>query len=132
MRGDVIIKPDSSNIQERATNFLKKIYPLLATSDCQFQINEKNILFDREYPLTHKDKIKILKNLSGEDCIKVEPNTNSRYSSIAEVFVFIKSASIYQYGEKQNVEMYIKMYVEKRDFHDLVIVISFHKEGEFE
>ena len=41
---------------QKAQAFLIQIKPLLATNECQFMQNEKNIAFDRLYPLKHEQR----------------------------------------------------------------------------
>ena len=113
---------------EKARSFLARIRPLLATKECLFKQSEKNILFDRCYPLTHEQKVNIIKTLAAEDCVKVEPNNNPRYAE-SEVYAFIKTLMLPSYGEEEEVTLYIKMYLNEEKHYDIVIVISFHSEG---
>ena len=93
--------------------------------------SEKNISFDRCYPLTHEQKIDIIKTLVTEHCIKVEPNNNPRYAE-SEVYVFIQTLMLSIYGEEEEVTLYIKMYLNEEKHNDCVIVISFHAEGMYD
>ena len=74
---------------------------------------------------TKKD---ILRSLTADDCIGIEPNNNPRYPE-AEVYKFIKACRLYVYGEETNVTLYIKAYLREKQYYDVVIVISFHEEG---
>lgn len=74
------------------------------------------------------DKIKILKDLVPEDCVKIESNDNPRYEE-SEVYVFIKLVEILVFGETEPHKLYIKMYLREHTTFDVVIVISFHEEG---
>ncbi len=46
--------------------------------------------------------------------------------------MFLKITDIIVYGEKETVKLYIKMYIRENKNFDIVIVISFHKEGVYE
>ncbi len=116
---------------EKARLFLARIRPLIMTSQYTFKQSEKNRLFDRQYSLSDKQKADIIKALDAEDCVKIEPNNNQRYSE-SEVYVFIKTLPIVSYGEQETVSLYIKMYLNEQKSYDIVIVISFHIEGMYE
>lgn len=111
-----------------AEAFLKRIRPLLKCGECSFSRSEKNIIFDRMFPLKHQEKVDILLSLSAEDCVKIAPNDNPRYAD-SQVYVFLKSLELLSYGEKEMVRLYIKMYLNEQRNFDIVIVISFHQEG---
>lgn len=114
----------------RAAGFLKRISGVLATGEFQIQQNSKNKEFDRKFNLRDGEKKEILRSLTVDDCVAVEPNDNPRYSE-AEVFKFIKDWHLVVYGEEEEVTLYIKAYLREGKFSDLVIVISFHEEGMF-
>jgi len=83
------------------------------------------------FPLRHEEKVRIIKELLPEDCVKVEPNDNPRFEQ-TDIFVFIKSVEIMVYGEEEPHKLYIKIYLREQKNYDTVIVISFHEEGVFE
>ena len=112
----------------KAEAFIKRIKPLLSTGDFQIEKTEKNIMFDRQFSLTHQDKCEILKSLTADDCYKIEPNNNSRYQS-SEVYKFFKEIELTVFGENETTRLYLKMYVKESKAYDMVIVISFHEEG---
>ena len=91
-------------------------------------ITEKNLIFERQYPLKNDQKIDMIKELTAEDCIDISPNDNHRYGG-SEIYVFIRNFNIPAYGERENVKLYIKIYISETKTHDEVIVISFHQEG---
>ena len=113
---------------KKAECFLANIRPLLATKEFTIKQTEKNRVFDRQYNLRDAEKLEILKSLSASDCIKIEPNDNPRYSD-TEVYCFLKNKIITVFGESETLCIYIKMYIQELSNHDIVIVISFHKEG---
>ncbi len=112
----------------KVKEFLTKIKPLLASNECTFQISEKNKDFDRQFSLRDAEKINIIKSLTAEDCVKVEPNNNPRFTD-TDVYVFIKCVEIVVYGEVEPHKLYIKIYLREKKTYDTVIVISFHEEG---
>jgi len=112
----------------RVKKFLTKIKPLLASNECTFQISEKNKDFDRQFSLRDAEKINIIKSLTPEDCVKVDPNDNPRFAE-SEVYVFIKCVEIIVFGESELHKLYIKIYLSEKKTYDTVIVISFHEEG---
>lgn len=116
---------------EKADAFLKKIRGLLATNECIFKPSEKNRAFSIRFPLRHEEKVKIIKKLSGRDCIKIAPNDNPRYEK-AEVFAFCKEVELLSFGEAETVELYIKMYLNEGEKQTVVVVISFHEEGMYD
>ena len=118
----------NQNDHKRAEEFLKKVRGLLSTNDCTFMQSEKNRAFDDEIPLRDADKRELLKRLTADDCVKICPNENPRYPD-ADVFIFIKELELPVYGEPENVNLYVKMYIREGRIYDLVIVISFHREG---
>lgn len=115
----------------KAVGFLQGIKPYLATNECRFEMSAKNIEFDNYASLTHEQKVKIIKSLTACDCVKIEPNSNPRYVT-AEVYVFIRSVELTIYGEKEELELYIKMYYQAEKNQSPVIVISFHRAGVFD
>ncbi len=128
-----VIHIHSANVSElvrRAQDFLDRIKPVLSTNECTFQQNEKNKEFDRQYNLRHEEKIRLIRSLEAADCVKIDPNNNSRYAD-SEVYIFIKSYLLTVYGEEKPVRIYIKMYLAETKTYDYVIVISFHQEGMF-
>ena len=116
---------------EKAELFLKRIKPLLFTKEYTFAQRDKNIEFDRLYSLTDEQKAEIIKSLTPDDCISVEPNNNPRYPN-AEVYAFIKGQQLLSYGEVEYVRLYIKMYLDEKKHNDMVIIISFHPEGMYD
>lgn len=123
-----VAEENRTELKRKAETFLNRIRPLLKTGECTFAVREKNRQFDRLFPLKHQEKIAILLSLSKDDCVKIEPNDNSRYKA-CDVFVFLKDLELLSYGEKQKVRMYIKMYLNEQRNFDIVVVISFHSEG---
>lgn len=120
--------PLSDTDFNKVKDFLAKIKPLLAVNECHFQPSEKNRDFDRQCPLRHEEKVKIIKSLTPEDCVKVEPNNNPRFEE-TDIFVFIKCVEITVFGETEPHKLYIKIYLREHKKYDNVIVISFHEEG---
>lgn len=112
----------------KVKEFLTKIKPLLASNECTFQMSEKNKDFDRQFSLRDAEKINIIKSLTSEDCVKVEPNNNPRFAD-TDVYVFIKCVEIVVFGETEPHKLYIKIYLREKKTYDTVIVISFHEEG---
>lgn len=98
----------------KVREFLTKIKPLLATNECTFQMSGKNKDFDRQFSLRDDEKIIIIKSLTPEDCVKVEPNNNSRYAD-ADVYVFIRCVEIVVFGEKEPHKLYIKIYLREKN-----------------
>lgn len=115
---------------KRVDYFLTRVKSLLATNECQFAKSIKNNDFDNSYPMKHSDKMAVLKSLVASDCVKIEPNDNPRYET-AEVFVFLKNIEFYVYGEIERMCIYIKMYIQTKPTFDIVLIISFHKDGMF-
>ena len=116
---------------KKAEEFLKRIKPLLATNECQFKISLKNTAFDQQFNLRNEQKIAIIKSLTADDCFKIAPNDNLRYAD-SEVYQFIKCVELLVYGENEAHKLYIKMYLAEQTAFDIVIVISFHEEGEYD
>ena len=77
------------------------------------------------------EKIAFIKSICAEDCVKIEPNNNQRYSE-SEVYVFIKDLCMSFWGEQETISVYVKMYLDSRSSYDVVVVISFHLEGMYE
>lgn len=115
---------------KKAEEFLKRIKPLLATNECQFKKSLKNTAFDQQFNLRNEQKIEIIKSLTADDCIKIAPNDNLRYAD-SEVYQFIKYVELLVYGENESHKLYVKMYLAEQTHFDIVIVISFHEEGEY-
>lgn len=113
---------------EKVCEFLKRMKSLLRTGDYTIQSSWKNTEFDDTYPLREEQKRSILQSLTANDCVKVECNTNPRYAD-SELFFFLKDATFSVYGEETTVKLYLKMYIIEAKTHDMVIVISFHKNG---
>lgn len=116
---------------QKAEEFLKRIKPLLQTRECQFKKSLKNTTFDQQFNLRDEHKIDIIKSLTADDCVKIGPNDNPRYAD-SEVYQFIKCVELLVYGENEVHKLYIKMYLAVQPTYDIVIVISFHKEGEYD
>ena len=110
---------------------MKRISAILATGEFTVQQNTKNKDFDRQCNLRHNDKKEILRSLTADDCIAIEPNNNPSYPD-AEVYIFLKNCNINVYGEDKKIKLYIKMYLVEGRNNDTVIVISFHEEGRFQ
>lgn len=117
--------------RKKAEEFLKRMKGLLVTGEYTIRPSWKNTEFDDEYPLREAQKRSVLGSLTINDCIKVEANTNQRYET-AELFFFLKSATFMIYGEETTIKIYLKMYIRETRTHDMVIVISFHKDGLFD
>lgn len=77
--------------------------PLIKFGEYTIQRNWKNEEFEETYPMRDADRRRILDSLSAEDCIRINRNTNPRYDD-AEVFVFLKDAAVYIYGEMENIK----------------------------
>lgn len=105
-----------------------RIKPIIATNDCTFEPTEKNKIFERLFSLRHEQKVRMIKDLTAEDCVEISPNENSRYED-GEVYIFIRDYELPAYGEFECVTLYIKMYLHEEKTYDLVVVISFHPEG---
>lgn len=114
---------------EKARPFLKRAKALYPTKQYTFKISEKNKLLDRKYNLRDSDKLKIMQSLTEVDCVEIRKNDNPRYPD-ADVFIFIKLVSLDSYGEPVEVNLYIKDYIIEEDNFEMVIVISFHEEGQ--
>ena len=114
--------------RQQAEAFLGKIRPLLCTGEFTIARTEKNIAFDREFSLTHQEKCAILLTLTADDCCQIAMNNNPRYET-DEVYIFFKETVLPVFGEPENVKLYLKMYIREARTYDIVIVISFHKEG---
>ena len=121
----------SPSDRDKVEAFIPRMKALLATHEYTIQINDKNREFDKAYSLRDADKWAILKSLEADDCVKVEPNNNPRYPD-NEVFVFYKEATVVVYGENEELQLYLKMYIQETKTYDLVIVISFHQAGMFD
>lgn len=113
---------------KRAEDFIKKIRPLLSTGDAVVERNEKNNYFDQYFSLTHQEKCDVLKTLTADDCYQIEPNNNPRYGK-TDVYKFFKDVELSVFGEIESTKLYLKMYIKESKTYDMVIVISFHKEG---
>ena len=125
----IIICTLTTTQKETATEFLEKIKPYLCTNMCYFKPSTKNKIFDRKYGLKHNEKVELIKSLTADDCIKIEPNNNPRYED-AEVFVFLKNdIEITIFGEPNSVSIYIKIYYLSTSQCDKIICISFHESG---
>ena len=116
------------NDQKRAEEFLKRMQRILATNDCTFMQSEKNRAFDDEFPLRDAEKRELLKKLTADDCVEISRNDNPRYPD-SDVFVFIREMELHVYGETEKVLVYVKTYIREGRTYDLVVVISFHREG---
>ena len=116
---------------EKVKNFLSWAHPLISSNDFTIKPSEKNHNFEIEFSMKHEDKKEILQSLTADDCVEIRTNTNPRYQD-AELYIFLKSVDSFFYGEPQTVDVYIKMYIKQYNYYDKVIVISFHKEGEFD
>lgn len=91
-------------------------------------MSEKNKALDYEFNLRDHDKVQILKSLTAEDCIEIRKNDNIRYPD-ADIFIFIKQVDLESYGYPETVKLYIKDYIIEDQQMEMVIVISFHREG---
>ncbi len=116
---------------EKTQRFLERAKGILATGDFKVEKNYKNNAFDDEFPLKHEDKLQILRSLTVEDCFKIAPNDNLRYEE-AEVYFFTKNAKLFSFGEEEIVALYLKMYITETKFGEMIVVISFHREGMYE
>lgn len=115
---------ESHQIEE----FLKRVRALLMTNEYQIQPTVKNNDFNRKYPLRDEQKTSILKALTIDDCIDFGPNTASQYPD-SMVYEFIKDVEVIIFGENTDLKLYIKLYILDKRTHQLVIAISFHREG---
>lgn len=114
--------------QERVEIFLNKASALFPTKQYTFAMSEKNKALDYEFNLRDHDKVQILKSLTAEDCIEIRKNDNIRYPD-ADIFIFIKQVDLESYGYPETVKLYIKDYIIEDQQMEMVIVISFHREG---
>lgn len=121
----------TSSQQEKANAFLDKVKALLPTNEFTVEQTFKNKEFAREYSFRNRDYKKVLLSLTKEDCISIESNDNPRYED-AEVYKFIKNTELNVFGEIEKLDIYIKMYIREYDSYNIVIIISFHKEGVFD
>ena len=102
---------------------------IISNQAVHVQDKRKNKLLDRKYNLRDSDKLKIMQSLTEVDCVEIRKNDNPRYPD-ADVFIFIKLVSLDSYGEPVEVNLYIKDYIIEEDNFEMVIVISFHEEGQ--
>ena len=108
--------------------FLRHAKALLPTGSFTIKHSEKNKEFDRKFNLRHDGKKKILQALTPQDCTAIESNNNPRYPD-CEVYKFIKSYELSNYGQIEQIPLYIKMYIQEEKFDEVIIVISLHEEG---
>ncbi len=94
-------------------------------------MSEKNKDFDRTHPLTDQQKKEVLKSLTTADRVGIAENDNPMYEE-AEIYKFISTQDLIVYGEQIQVKLHIKMYITLAKFDEMVIVISFHKEGMYD
>lgn len=91
----------------------------------------KNEKFLREYLVSSKDRIKMLKSLTISNCAQIESDTlksKEKYDPIMYVFKLEKALKKRLTGETKNVEIYIKIQSFKfNDMEDGVLTISFHE-----
>jgi len=118
----------SDDEQNQIQAFLNRVKALLSTNECDFKVTDKNKQLDIKYNLRHKDKIKIIKSLTVEDCVEIRKNDNPRYAD-TDLYVFIKGTELLSYGEPETVKLYIKEYILEQKNYETVIVISLHEEG---
>ena len=129
--GIIITKELSSQEKEKVEKFLCKMKNLLISGEYTITVNEKNKRFDREYNVNDEKRKEILNSLTVDDCIQVDKNTNPNFPD-SEIYVFLKKATLIVYGENEDVELYIKMYLQNCGYYDMTIVISFHKSKQYE
>ena len=109
--------------------FLDRAKALFPTSQYTFKPSDKNRELDIEFNLRDQEKVEILKSLTAEDCIEIRQNDNVRYPD-ADIFIFMKQVSLESCGEGITVTLYSKDYVITVPPNmEMVIVISFHREG---
>ena len=101
------------------------------TGQITFAKRNKNIEFDRKYNLKDAEKRKIIRELTVDDCIGIEPNDNPRYEDV-EVYKFLKEISVSFFGENEVVKLYLKGYITVTGSIEMVVVISFHEDGIYE
>ena len=111
--------------------FICKIKPIIMTNDYTIKTTAKNKEFERYYNLREEEKRGILESLTIDDCVKIDNNSNPNYDE-SEIYVFLKKITILVYGESEEVELYIKMYLKEYEYYNMIIIISFHKSGEYE
>lgn len=103
----------------------------MPTGQITFAIRDKNSEFDCKYNFKDAEKRKIIRELTADDCIGIEPNDNPRYAD-AEVYKFLKEISVSFYGEDEVVKLYVKGYIMVTRSMEMVVVISFHEDGIYE
>lgn len=121
----------SPNERAKVKEFLEKIKPYLKAHEYEIKVNSKNKEFDRVFNLRDQEKQDILTSLTVDDCVRIANNDNSNYED-SEIYIFLKKTTLFVYGEIDEIELYIKMYLQDCGYYDTIIVISFHKSGEFE
>lgn len=121
----------SPNERVKVKEFLEKIKPYLKAHEYEIKVNSKNKEFDRVFNLRDQEKQDILTSLTVDDCVRIANNDNSNYED-SEIYIFLKKTMLFVYGEIDEIELYIKMYLQDCGYYDTIIVISFHKSGEFE
>ncbi len=121
----------SPNERVKVKEFLEKIKPYLKAHEYEIKVNSKNKEFDRVFNLRDQEKQDILTSLTVDDCVRIANNDNSNYED-SEIYIFLKKTTLFVYGEIDEIELYIKMYLQDCGYYDTIIVISFHKSGEFE
>jgi len=127
----IIKQPWDENTLKRINDFLVKVNSLLATNEVSIKQTDKNKRLRDKYGLRHEEILTILKSLTAADCIEIRKNDNPRYPD-ADIFIFIKDAELFFFGEPEIVKIYIKEYIVENKTYDQVIVISFHEEGEYD
>lgn len=100
----------------------------MPTGNYVIKPSEKNKYFDRKFNLRDSAKREILKSLAPEECTSIEPNNNPRYAD-SEVYKFIKNCELSNYGQIEQIPLYIKMYIQEGKHDEMIIVISLHEEG---
>lgn len=126
----LLIKAQTEELRKKAEEFLNRIEGLLEEKAYTFAKSFKNQDFLLSHPLTQDDRGRIIKQLTAEDCIRIAPNDNPRYPE-AEIYAFIREVDFSVFGEDAHEKLYIKMYLREIKDRGIVVVISFHEEGQF-
>ena len=121
-----------STTSEEIETYLENVKNMLSDPDTKFQVKEdkdKNYVFSYLYRI-NKEKIKeVLNSLNETDFFKKVKSTNEFHKN-EELYIWNpKRFFIDACGERREIELYIKTYINSKE--KLLVVISFHKFNDF-